>query len=133
VDPERTITAVDRPYLIDYGRYDLPNMDLPGFAAPDAEFPFFRGPVAKIERLRRAGFDTLLATDPGRDAALNPVYLRTIRGLRIPAYSPTTRYYLDWEEDLAEIAGRAPDAVQRYGPLLVIDLPRAARELNGQR
>jgi hypothetical protein len=133
VDPERTITAVDRPYLIDYGRYDLPNMDLPGFAAPDAAFPFFRGPVAKIERLRRAGFDTLLATDPGRDAALNPVYLRTIRGLRIPAYSPTTRYYLDWEEDLAQIAGRAPDAVQRYGPLLVIDLPRAARELNGQR
>jgi hypothetical protein len=51
----------------------------------------------------------------------------------IPAYSPTTRYYLDWAEDLEEIAELAPDAVQRFGPLWVIDLPRAGQELERQR
>ncbi len=44
VDPDRTIAAVDRPYLIDYRRYDIPSLDLPGFAAPGGDFPFSRDP-----------------------------------------------------------------------------------------
>jgi hypothetical protein len=129
VDPDATISAVDRPYLIDYGRYDLPNMDLPGFAAPGASFPFLRGPEAKVARLRRAGYDTLLVTDPERDAALKPTYLAIIRALRLPSYSPLTRYYLDWEQDVEKIVRAAPGAVQQFGPLYVVDLRRAERAL----
>ena len=69
VDPDRTIAAVDRPYLIDYRRFDIPNMDLPGFTAPGGNFPFFTGPGAKVATLRRAGYDTLLATVPGQRRA----------------------------------------------------------------
>ena len=124
LDPDRTIAAVDRPYLIDYDRYDIPNMDLPGFTAPDGRFPFLAGPQAKVARLRAAGYDTLLATEPATDIALNPFALMSIRALRLPSYSPTTRYYLDWEEDLGAIAEKAPGAVTRFGPLLLIDLRR---------
>lgn len=129
VDPDQTISAVDRPYLIDYSRYDIPNMDLPGFTAPGGEFPFLNGPGPKIARLRRAGYDTLLATKPNVDAAIRPAFLRAILELHLPSYSPTTRYYLDWEEDLERIIQRAPGAVQKYGPLYVINLRRAERDL----
>ncbi len=125
INPAKTISAVDRPYLIDYRRYDIPNMDLPGFTAPGGDFPFLAGPGAKIARLRRAGFTTLLITDPNTDVALKPDYLRAIKNVHLPSYSPTTRYYLDWEEDLERIISLAPDAVHQYGSLYVIDLRRA--------
>lgn len=130
VDPDRTIAAVDRPYLIDYAKFDIPNMDLPGFTAPDATFPFFTGPVPKIARLRREGYDTLLATVPATEACLNPFVLRVQSFQHTRSYSQPARYYLDWEEDIAAIAAKAPHAVQRFGPLLVIDLPQAQRVLS---
>jgi hypothetical protein len=129
VDADRTIAAVDRPYLIDVGRYDIANLDLPGFTAPDARFPFFSGPAAKIARLRRAGFDTLLATVPDTEICLAPAVLRVQVAQRTRAYAASARYYLDWEDDIAAIAARAPDAVNKVGPLLVIDLRRAQRDL----
>ena len=102
-------------------------MDLPGFTAPGADFPFLTGPGPKIARLRRAGFDTLLITDPNTDVAIGPKYLYAIKNVHLPSYSPTTRYYLDWEHDLERIIALAPDAVHQYGQLYVIDLPRAQR------
>jgi hypothetical protein len=129
IDPDASIAAVDRPYLIDFGRYDIPTMDLPGFTAPGGKFPFLTGPRAKIARVRRAGYQTLLVTDPNRDVALAPPLLRFIETDDIPAYTPTARYYLDWEEDLAEILERAPGAVRRYNHLFAIDLRRAERDL----
>lgn len=131
VDPDRTIAAVDRPYLIDYRRFDIPSMDLPGFTAPGGDFPFFTGPGPKVARLRRAGYDTLLATVPANEIALNPYVLRQIASAGLKAYSRPARYYLDWENDVAEIARKAPGAVHRYGTVLVIDLARAQRQLSG--
>jgi hypothetical protein len=129
VDPEQTIAAVDRPYLIDYRRYDIPNMDLPGFTAPGGKFPFFTGPAAKVARLRRAGYHTLLATVPDNEIALNPYFLRITRRVGYTPYSTPARYYLDWADDIAAIWEEAPDAVRQFGPLLVIDLDQAQREL----
>ncbi|MGZ4688347.1 MAG: hypothetical protein ACXVKA_02155 [Acidimicrobiia bacterium] len=133
VDPSRTIAAVDRPYLIDFRRDDIPNLDLPGFTTPDGTFPFFSGPVPKIARLRRAGFDTLIATVPATDACLNPSVLRSQIRQQVHAYDQPARFYLDWENDLAAIVARAPGAVHEIGPILVIDLPRAQRELAEQQ
>ena len=45
-------------------------------------------------------------------------------------YMRWARYYLDWDSDLDAIAQQAPGAVHRFGPLLVIDLRRAQRELS---
>lgn len=129
VDADRTIAAVDRPYLIEFDRYDIANMDLPGFTAPGGEFPFFSGPGAKVARLRREGFDTLLATVPDNELCLNPGVLRSQISDQVRSYSSSARYYLDWEDDVAAIAVKAPDAVRQVGPLLVIDLARAQRDL----
>ena len=102
-------------------------MDLPGFTAPGGEFPFLTGPGPKIARLRRAGYDTLLATEPSTEVALRPSYLRAIRNIYIAAYSPTARYYLDWEDDLERSSPRRPTRCTGTGRCYVIDLRRAQR------
>jgi hypothetical protein len=123
-----TIVAVDRPYLIDYRRYDVPNLDAPGYMSPDGRFPFFTGPGPKIARLRRGGYDTLIATDPVSDLCLNPDRLEVAARLR-PYDAPRYSRFLDWGHDIQAIARRAPLAVHRFGDLLVIDLARAQRDL----
>ncbi|HEY3722274.1 MAG TPA: hypothetical protein VGN59_02820 [Acidimicrobiia bacterium] len=129
-DPAHTILAVDRPYLVDYGDLDLKSLDVPGWAAPHGDFPFFEGPGSKIATLRRRGFDTLIATQPDRD-----VCLAGARPLGVPQkpapYGRYDRYYRDWTDDLTAIEQRAPDAVRRVGDLVVVDLPRAERDLAG--
>jgi hypothetical protein len=129
VDPDRTIVAVDRPYLIDYERFDVPNLDAPGYMTPDgAPFSFFAGPGAKVAYLRERGYDTLVATDPAIDVCLNPS--RIARSIQArPADRRRYRLFLDWTEDVQAIAEQAPDSVRRAGSLLVIDLSRAEREL----
>jgi hypothetical protein len=133
VDPAVTIAAVDRPYLIDFRRYDVPSMDLPGFTSPDGTFPFFSGPETKIARLRRAGYDTLLATVPANEVALNPYFLRITKRVGYTPYARPAAYYLDWADDIAAIAKDAPDAVRQFGPLYVIDLGRAQHDLERTR
>ncbi|MGZ4688346.1 MAG: hypothetical protein ACXV9P_06485 [Acidimicrobiia bacterium] len=133
VNPHRTIVAVDRPYLIDYSRYDVQNLDAPGYMTPDgSEFPFFTGPVPKIAYLRDAGYDTLIATDPTVDACLNSVRIGSAVLTR-PDLGDAYRRFLDWDGDVQSIAKDAPAAVRRYGDLLVIDLPKAQRELAAEK
>ena len=49
VEPERTIAAVDRPYLIDYSRYDIQSLDAPGYMTPDG-----RGSRSSAARRQRS-------------------------------------------------------------------------------
>jgi hypothetical protein len=125
---KRTIAAVDRPYLIDYGRFDIPHVDAPGFMTPDGTFPFFTGPGPKVAVLRDAGFDVLLATDPDEDVCIG----QAIIARRAQEQGPSRgiyRRFLDWGQDIQAIERLAPDAVQRFGSLLRIDLHAAARQL----
>lgn len=124
-DPSRAVVAVDRPFLVDYDRYDVENMDVPGSVAPGGDFPFFTGPEAKIDKLRREGKDTLVVTSPGSDACLGFTLLINAPGSS-DAYS---KFFRDWSNDISTIRRRAPDAVRQFGTLLVIDLERAQREL----
>jgi hypothetical protein len=122
---ERTIAAVDRPYLIDYTRFDIPSLDAPGFMTPDGTFPFFSGPGPKIAVLRDAGFDVLLATNPVDDVCINPARMAASVEQRGPS-TGIYRRFLDWGQDIQEIERLAPDAVRRFGSLLRIDLHAAA-------
>jgi hypothetical protein len=127
VEGARTIAAVDRPYLIDYTRFDIPNLDAPGFMTPDGTFPFFAGPGPKIAALRDAGFDVLLATNPDDDVCINPARMTA----SVRQQGPSTgiyRRFLDWGQDIQLIAREAPSAVQRFGSVLRIDLHAAAEQ-----
>ena len=104
VAPHHTIAAVDRPYLIDYGRYDIPNLDAPGYMTADgSRFPFFTGPEPKIARLRAAGYRTLLATDPVADLCLNPARIQAALAVQGPVRG-VYRRFLDWDHDIQAIA-----------------------------
>jgi hypothetical protein len=124
-DPSRAIVSVDRPFLVDYGRDDVPNLDIPGSVAPGGSFPFFTGPEAKLDKLRRNGIDTLVVTSPPSDACLSFTLLMNGSTSR-DAYG---RFFRDWADDLSTIRQKAPDAVHQFGTLFVIDLERAQREL----
>ena len=120
------IAAVDHPYLIDYRRHDdIASLDLPGWAAPGGDFPFFDGAASKVRALRRQGYSQLLATDPDRHACLAAGALRT----QVAGGSTMAMYFLDWDDGVSEIVAMAPQAVRRFGSLLLIDLDAAQREL----
>ena len=119
------IAAVDHPYLIDYRRHDIASLDLPGWAAPGGDFPFFDGAAGKVRALRRQGYSQLLATDPDRHACLAAGALRT----QVAGGSTMAMYFLDWDDGVSEIVAVAPQAVRRFGSLLLIDLDAAQREL----
>jgi hypothetical protein len=128
LDGKRAIAAVDRPFLIDYRRFDIPNLDAPGFMTPDGQFSFFAGPAPKLAELRRAGFDVLLATDPATEVCLVPARMQ--RGVQ--ANGPTSgvyRRFLDWDLDIQSLETLAPTAVRRFGPVLRIDLREAEAQL----
>jgi hypothetical protein len=125
VDPKHTILAVERPYVVDDAKDDLPNMDLPGWATPTGTFPFFRGAAAQVAMLRKAGYTDLIATVPADDLCLAPAARRYQERHGEPPDSIYARYFLDWTDSLSRIQRVAPDAVTRVGQLLVIDLPRA--------
>lgn len=128
VDPKRAIVAVDRPYLIDYKQYELPNMDLPGWASPTGTFPYFRGPAATAAFLRGQGYDQLIVTRPVFDICLNPSYQRLARTFG-PPYSNYARFFLDWTNTLTKFEERSPGAVKQFGSVEVIDLRKAEATL----
>jgi hypothetical protein len=124
------IAAVDRPYLIDYGRHDdIRSLDLPGWAAPGGDFPFFQGAAIKLGVLRRQGYSQLLVTVPERHICLAPDAVRAWAARTGPAGSAIAPFFLDWSDSVAEIVETAPRAVRRVGSLLLIDLEAAERAL----
>jgi hypothetical protein len=131
VDPDHTIVAVDRPYLIDYTRFDFPSMDLPGWAAPNGTFPIFQGPDAKLAALQDQGFTHLIVTDPERERCLLPSFLQYERRWFDPPDSEYARYFLDWVNDITFTKLKIPSASTRVGHLWIIDIDEARRVYGG--
>jgi hypothetical protein len=127
-DIDRALLAVDRAFLVDYDRYPIRSMDIPGWVAPGGEFPFFEGPLPKVEKLRAAGVDTLVASDGAKDLCIGVTLF--FNGIKRDAY---TRFFWDWVSSIDQIRTEAPGAVREFGPLLVIDLPRAEQGLRASR
>jgi hypothetical protein len=125
----RTISALEQPYLIDYRRFDIPNLDAPGYMTPDGDFPFFTGPGPKLDKLRRAGFDVLLVTDPASERCLTPGRMEVGAESDLPT-SGIYRRFLDWEQDIQAVTQQAPAAVRRFGTVLRIDLHAAEAALS---
>lgn len=125
VDPKRTILAVDRPYVVDYSKFDLPSLDLPGWAAPDGTFPFFAGPLAKIVALQREGFTYLIMTNPSKDLCLVPNRLIYETTHQKPPVSTYAKYYLNWLGDMEFVARSVPGSYTEVGVYRVFDLKKA--------
>jgi hypothetical protein len=134
LDPDtKGLLAVDRPYLVDTAKHDFDNLDFPGWAAPGGEFPFFTGARPKIQKLRSAGYDTLVVTRPDLDLCLSPATLQQVMMTTPRPSGIYARFDLDWQNSLARIARDAPGAVQTRGPFWIIDLELAERGLRESR
>jgi len=60
---EKIFAIVDAPYLLDYGRNQISNVDCIGNASPAPEMPFLNGQNALKEYLKTLGFRYILAVD----------------------------------------------------------------------
>jgi hypothetical protein len=126
----RVIVAVDRPYLLTGDQRDAPSLGIVGAAAPDGEFPVFGSTLAKVQRLRAEGYDQLVVTAPSQDACSPPrVVAQSLRPASPASWQLIATYIKAWQDSVAEIMRRAPEAVHREGSLLVVDLPRAETAL----
>lgn len=56
----RALVMLDDPWLLDFSRNHLANLDTPGFASPDPQLPMFRGPEAVRSYLVGRGYRYVL-------------------------------------------------------------------------
>ena len=68
----RMLVMLDEPYLLDYGRNEIWNLDLPGSASPKPEMPAFQGPELFAEYLRGLGIRHLAFVQADRSLHLYP-------------------------------------------------------------
>jgi hypothetical protein len=71
----RLLVMVDRPYLFDYGRNEIWNLDMPGAASPSPELPCFQGPEPVAAYLLSHGIRYVAFVLPDRSTFL---YRRSI-------------------------------------------------------
>lgn len=129
------LTVVDRPYLLDYRRNRILNVDAIGAASPPPGMPFFEGPDALRSYLLDQSIEYVLARDFDTGRSL---YSR--RGWRderpIPVLNEVWRpHFLDFMDNLDEIA-RCDEVVAAPMGVRLIRLQRGggcARESGRRR
>jgi hypothetical protein len=92
----RVISAVDFPALLDFTKFDVTTLDLPGVASSPPGMPFFKGPAAQLTYLQNAGFTFLAYSSPnGLGLYEAAQWLNTVRS---PIYysRELALYMLDW-------------------------------------
>ncbi|MDB4998319.1 MAG: hypothetical protein JWM74_5751, partial [Myxococcaceae bacterium] len=122
----RMLVMVDVPYLLDYGRNEIWNLDLPGTASPKPGIPCFQGPEAVVAYLRGLGIRHLLFVLPDKSAFLYPSDLWRPR-LYDPdeiwrVYAP---YVVDVTENLVALS-KSKKHLHDEGGMVLLDLDAPA-------
>jgi len=118
----RMLVMLDEPYLLDYARNEIWNLDMPGTASPAPGIPSFQGPEPLADYLRSKGIRYLAFVMPERSAFLyrQNVWLAHVYDndeiWRI--YAP---YMLDVMNNLVALAGTRAHVGDEAG-MVVLDL-----------
>ena len=67
----KVLAAVQRPALLDFGKYSFSTLDGAGSVSPPPHLPFFRGPLAIERYLRQLGYRYILAESPSDPGLYN--------------------------------------------------------------
>ncbi len=119
----RVLTAIDHPFVLDFRRNDIANVDVPGAASPDPGMPFFKG----AEALKRYLLDQGISHVAFRDFQVPGGCLYNRRLWEFHRNGPSaewrmaSRFYLDFMDNI-ETLTRSTSPLFNAGGLIVIKL-----------
>lgn len=121
------VVMLDDPWLLDYRRNPIANLDTPGFASPGSQLPAFAGAEAMRRYLVAEGYRyaAFVRTDRSRNFFRREFWLSRIF-VDIEVFQIMAAYTIDAIENFAELATPARVRYDRDG-LVVVDLADAAR------
>jgi len=118
------LVVLDHPFLLDYRRHRIFNVDIPGVASPDPGMPFFQGAVALAEYLKSLEIDFVAYRD--FSVASGCLYRRDMWQEQsqdgTDLWREHARYYLDFMKSLETLAADRSTIYSARG-LRVIALP----------
>ena len=106
---ETMLVATDHPYLVDYRRNRIVNLDLPGTASPAPGMPFFQGGEALRAYLLSVGVRHVLSDDGTQPRAClfdRARYAGEAMKREIPLSQLQARYILNFMENMDRVAAR---------------------------
>ena len=111
----KVLAATDYPALLDFSRYTFATLDQAGGTSPPPGMPFFRGPTATVQYLRRLGYSYIVTASPAQPGLY--WFRGWVRNLRRPqfVFKAWTPYFVDWQAtvDALEASKRYP--VTQFG------------------
>ena len=118
------LAIVDHPFLLDYRRNGIFNVNVPGVASPDPGMPFFLGPTALADYLKSLDIDFVAYRDFSVPSGC--LYRRDMwqahRRDGTTLWREHARYYLDLMESVESLAKDVATVYSARG-LRVIALP----------
>ena len=93
----RVLAAVDRPALLSFTKYEFATLDVVGAVSPPPQMPYFTGPMAKVDYLRRLGYQYIVADSMSRQGLYNLQIWYDNLTAEVYVYRQWTPYFLDWE------------------------------------
>ncbi len=118
----KVLAAVDYPSLLSFSRYRFATLDLAGSASPPPHMPYFAGAEAKVDYLRRLGYDYIVAdavTERGL-YQLKP-WLDDLRSPRYN-YRAWAPYFIDWMSSVTTLEHDDARPVRYFGSLALIPI-----------
>jgi hypothetical protein len=99
----KVLAAVDFPGLLDFSRYDFATLDIVGAVSPPPHMPYFEGAMAKVDYLRRLGYQYIVTESPSDQGLYD---LQTWLGdykSEVVAYRRWVPYFVDWQSSMATL------------------------------
>ena len=127
VSPDQPILVmVDLPFMFDFSRNAIYNVDTAAAVSPPPGFPYFKGPEAVAGYLRQQSIRHVAFTRP--EYAMN-LFRRDVwekeKRLRAPLWSEQAPYYLDIFDNFAKLT-ESRRVLYDDGGLVLIDLAQPA-------
>ena len=117
------LSVLDQPFLLDFRRNEVLNVDVPGVASPDPGMPFFRGPAALKGYLVELGIRYVAFRDGWSSNGClyrRDMWQAHLRGAD-PVLQKHARHYLDLMANLDQLAA-SQEIIHRADGLIVIAL-----------
>jgi len=118
----KVLAAVDHPDLLSFTKYTFATLDVVGAVSPPPGMPYFRGPLAKVEYLRRLGYQYVVADSPNVQGLYNLQSWYTDLHDDVYAYAAWPAYVADWQATVKSLEQDPHYKVRHAGSLALIRL-----------